>query len=146
MNAKEIWHLFKAKNNIEENHYSAWAFGGSPDLLAELVRTGEKTATASAYPLYEIAREPLPEIGSYHIILNAIDEAVCIIQTTNVYVIPFNKVSETHAFKEGEGDKSLAHWRKVHTDFFTACLGESNLLFTENMNVVCEEFKVVFKL
>ena len=29
------------------------------------------------------------------------------------------EVSEEHAYKEGEGDRSLAYWRAVHEEFFT---------------------------
>ena len=73
------------------------------------------------------------------------DEAVCIIQTKKVYVVPFHAVTAEHAYKEGEGDKSLAFWRKVHEKFFTECLEEVNLKFTSDMKVVCEEFEVVYK-
>ena len=32
--------------------------------------------------------------------------------------VPFDEVSKEHAYKEGEGDRSLAYWRDVHEDFF----------------------------
>ena len=49
-----------------------------------------------------------------------------------------------HAFKEGEGDRSLEYWREVHKKFFRECLEEYGLEFSENMKVVCEEFEVVY--
>ena len=58
------------------------------------------------------------------------DQAVCIVEVTKVSVQPFKQVSADHAYKEGEGDKSLAYWRQVHEDFFTDCLGEVVLTFT----------------
>lgn len=145
MTGKELWDLFAKENNIEENNYEAWAFGVEADVLANLVVTGEKTATASAYPLYEVEEEPLPAAGEYSVILDSKDNAVCVIQTTKVYVIPFNEVTEEHAFKEGEGDKSLEYWREVHKKFFTECIEEAGLKFTSDMKVVCEEFVVVYK-
>ena len=145
MTGKELWDLFTKENNIDENNYEAWAFGVEADVLANLVVTGEKTATASAYPLYEVEEEPLPAAGEYSIILDSKDNAVCVIQTTKVYVIPFNEVTEEQAFKEGEGDKSLGYWREVHEKFFTECMGEAGLKFTYDMKVVCEEFVVVYK-
>lgn len=145
MTEKEIWKAFIAENNIDHCEYKAWSFGAEADLLAKLVVQGEKTATASAYPLYGLENEPLPKAGAYDVILNSKDEAVCIIQTKKVYVVPFHAVTAEHAYKEGEGDKSLAFWRKVHEKFFTECLEEVNLKFTSDMKVVCEEFEVVYK-
>lgn len=145
MKGKELWDLFTKENNIDENNYEAWAFGVEADVLANLVVTGEKTATASAYPLYEVEDEPLPAAGEYSVILDSKDNAVCVIQTTKVYVIPFNEVTEEQAFKEGEGDKSLEYWREVHKKFFTECMEEAGLKFSSDMKVVCEEFVVVYK-
>lgn len=145
MNAEEMWALYKEKNNILKDDYVAWSFGGQTDLLAKLVAMGEKTATAAAYDLYEIENEPLSVVGGYNVILNSQDEAVCITKTIKVYIVPFNRVSELHAFKEGEGDKSLTYWRKVHKKFFKECLSGIKRVFTEEMEVVCEEFEVVFK-
>lgn len=144
MTAKELWKEYTTNNNIGECKYQAWAFGGPTDLLADLVRKGEKTATASAYPLYELENELLPKVGEYSIILNSREEAVCIIQTTKVYLVPFCEVSEKHAFKEGEGDKSLSFWKCAHKTFFTECLSQSEIVFDEHMDVVCEEFKIVY--
>ena len=144
MTAKELWKEYTRSNNIDACKYQEWAFGSQPDLLADLVIRGEKTATASAYPLYESENEPLPKVGEYSVILNSTEDAVCIIQTTKVYIAPFSEVSEKHAYKEGEGDKSLSFWRGVHRIFFTQCLSAAGLAFDEHMKVVCEEFKVVY--
>lgn len=84
-------------------------------------------------------------MGAYSVILDSKQQAVCIIQTTKVYVTPFNTVTKDHAYKEGEGDKSLEYWQKIHEDFFTECLKEMGLTFTSDMKVVCEEFKVIYK-
>lgn len=124
--------------------YEAWAYGAEPDLLAELTRTGVKTATAGAGILYEIEDEPMPQAGEYSVILNSRNEAVCVIRTTRVYTVPFDQVSAEQAWREGEGDRSLAYWRKVHEDFFRAELEEAGLTFTRNMSVVCEEFEVLY--
>lgn len=145
MSGKELWEVFMRENNFAECEYEMWAFGVNADLLADLVATGEKTATASAYPLYELENEPLPATGAYNVILDSKDNAVCIIQTRKVTVVPFNEVSAEHAYKEGEGDKSLNFWREVHEKFFTECLKQAGLTFTPTMKVVCEEFEVVYK-
>ena len=58
MTAKELWSAFGG-----EGEYEAWSFGSDADGLAALVLAGKKTATASAYPLYELEGEPLPQAG-----------------------------------------------------------------------------------
>ena len=124
--------------------YDAWSFGDDADKLAQLVKDGIKTATCSAYCFYEMEEEDLPEAGAYNIILDSDDQAVCIIRTTKVYITSFNEVTADHAFKEGEGDRSLEYWRDVHKSFFTEELKEVNLHFDEEMKLVCEEFEVVY--
>ena len=145
MTAEELWGEYSKQRYADECSYEAWAFGVDADALAKLVVTGEKTATASAYPLYELENEPLPKTGEYSVILDSEENAVCVIQTTKVYVAAFSEVTAEQAFKEGEGDKSLAYWREVHERFFTECMCEAGLAFTPEMKVVCEEFEVVYK-
>lgn len=143
MKANEMWSLYSTKENITAE-YEAWAYGSAPDELALLTFDGIKTATASAYPLYELDGEAIPEEGEYSIILDSQDNAVCIIKTTKVFVVPFDEVDERQAYKEGEGDRSLAYWRSVHERFFTDCMAEASLTFDEKMKVVCEEFIRVY--
>ena len=143
MNAQEMWNLYSTQENIAAD-YEAWAFGDDADKLAQLTLDGTKSATASAYPLYELEDEELPKAGEYSVILDSQDNAVCVIKTIKVYVAPFDEVSERHAYKEGEGDRSLAYWRKVHEEFFQSELKEAGLVFDEKMDVVCEEFIRVY--
>lgn len=145
MTHQQLWAAYKTVNPDAGEEYEAWAFGGDPDGLAQLTRTGGKTATSSAGPLYGLEGEPLPQAGEYSVILNSRDGAVCVIRTTRVYAVPFDQVSAEHARKEGEGDRSLDGWRQVHEDFFRAELEEAGLEFSPEMPVVCEEFEVVFE-
>ena len=140
MTAEELW-----EQSGLAGEYDAWAFGSDADGLAELVSKGIKTATCSAYDFYELEGEELPKVGEYGVILDSQDEAVCIIKTTKVYVTAYDKVTEEHAFKEGEGDRSLEYWRKVHKEFFTEELKEIGQEFDEKMKLVCEEFEVVWR-
>ena len=144
MNAQELWNEYKQINPSIGDDIDAWQFGVEPDLLAQLVLDGTKTATASAYDLYAVDNDPLPEVGSYDVVLDSKDQAVCIIQIKKVSVVAFDEVSEEHAFKEGEGDRSLEYWRKVHSNFVAKELASVNILFDEHSKVVCEEFEVVY--
>ena len=147
MTAEEMWNAFLAQcPEAADCAYEAWSYGAVPDELADLTRRGIKTATASAYPLYELEGESLPEADEYSVILWADDTAACVIRTEQVYVVPYREVSEEQAFREGEGDRTLSYWRKVHEPFFRDELARAGLVFTEDMGVVCETFRTVFAI
>ncbi len=128
--------------------YTAWAFGGltaeDTNTLANLVRSGAKTATAGAYDAYLAEGSALPKVGEYNIVLDTNDIAVCITRTTAVTTLPFCEVPAAHAQKEGEGDGSLTYWRAVHQAFFSNELAALDKKFNIRMPVVCEEFEMVF--
>jgi len=133
--------------STQDLKYEAWAFGNTPEMaddLGDLVKRGVKVATASLAWAYEAESEPYPEIGDISIILNGLGVPMCIIETTDVEVISFNKVGEKHAFEEGEGDRSLLYWREVHCEFFA---GECKAIGREpadDMPVVCERFQLIY--
>lgn len=139
MTAEELWRR-SGLTGVPE----VWAFSEAPDKLALLVKDGIKTATCSAYDLYKTENENLPAVGEYSVILDSHDEAVCIIRTTEVYVVEFNQVTAEHAWKEGEGDRSLEYWRKIHEDFLRRELVTIDRSFNSHTKVVCEEFEMVF--
>lgn len=146
MTPEQLWNEYKTINPAIGDKIDVWAFGVEPDQLADLVLKGEKTATASVYDLYQIDGEPIPQAGTFDVILDGQGQAVCIIKVTKVAVVPFNQVSAEHAFKEGEGDKSLAYWRKVHEEVFRPWLEEVGFTFNQDSKVVLEEFHKVYPL
>lgn len=127
-----------------EKTYEAWCFGSSPDELADLVLKGDKRATSSLYYWYEAEGEPLPKAGNLNIITDSAGTAKCVTETKKVTVLPFREVGAEFAFREGEGDKSLAYWQDVHRRFFTAEMAEAGKTFSEDWTVVCEEFERVY--
>lgn len=112
--------------------------------MAQLTLQGTKTATASSYPVYKAENEPVPVVGDYSIILDSQNQAVCIIQTTQIDIVPFYQVDEEQAYLEGEGDRTLTYWREVHRTFFESEMQSIHQEFTEDMLVVCERFKIVY--
>lgn len=143
MNAQQMWELYCEHTGCTGD-CDAWAFGAAPDELAQLVLMGVKTATSSAHPLYSVDGEALPRPGEFSVILDGKGQAVCVIQTRKVTVVPFDRVEEDHAWKEGEGDRSLSYWRSVRMSLFTQWMEDAGLVFTPDMPVVCEEFVRVF--
>ncbi len=125
----------------------SWYFDNNPRdarALGELTRQGIKTATASLLWTFEKEQEPLPEVGGISVIVDWDGEPMCIIETTRVYIRPFSEVDEEQAFEEGEGDRSLAYWRRVHWKFFTEEAARHGLQPSEDMPVICERFRLVY--
>ena len=117
----------------------------SANHLADLVVQGEKQATASLLWSYEADNEPLPEVGQLSVITNWKGEPQCIVEVTEVEIKPYIEVTAEFAFIEGEGDKSLEYWRKVHWEFFSKECDENGKQPTEEMLVILEQFKVIWK-
>ncbi|QQK08471.1 ASCH domain-containing protein [Miniphocaeibacter halophilus] len=146
MTSEKLWKEYKKLNKDIGEKYDTWAFGTSPDKLLELVLSGEKTGTSSLYRLYEFTNESIPKEGEYSIILNSKGKAICIVKNTKVEIIPFKEIRKEHAFKEGEGDKSLNYWKKVHREFFIGELNKLGEKFSEDILVVFEEFKLMYSI
>lgn len=126
--------------NIKYPDANAWQIGDSPELanaLADLVIKGLKTASCGSLASYQ-QEEFAPRIGSYNIILNGEDVPVCVIRLVSMRLVRFCDVTAEFARKEGEGDLSLAYWRKEHQRFFTR-----EGYFSEDMELIAEEFEVV---
>ncbi|MEA4911121.1 MAG: ASCH domain-containing protein [Oscillospiraceae bacterium] len=146
MTAETMWQAYAGQSGVDAP-YEAWAFcggGAAGDRLAELTLAGIKTATASAYIAYESENEPLPTTGCCSVILTDAGDAVCIIRTSRVRVVPFNEVDARHAYLEGESDRSLAYWQAVHREAFTPDYRAAGLEFQEDGLCVLEEFEVVY--
>ena len=101
---KQFWQDFCQSHNLEcDTPVEAWAFGATAedaDELAELVNRGIKTATTSAYELYD-KNEKIPQVGEWSIVLNSKEEPVCVIQDKVVEIIPYDLISKEHAYHEG---------------------------------------------
>jgi len=114
------------------------------DELAELVDRGIKKATASSLWTLEKTDAPVRKIGDVFLITNWSGEAVCIVRITKVTIKPYSEITEAKARREGEGDKSLAYWRRMHQGYFERDLARFGLEFDESMPVVFEDFEKVY--
>lgn len=126
--------------------FGAFGFGSTPkqaDRLCSLVRDGTKRATAGLDWVYETEGEPRPQPGDVSVVTDGEGKPGAVIETVEVEVVPFNEVSEGFAALEGEGDKSLEYWRKVHWKFFRKECRKIGREPSETMPVVCERFRVL---
>ena len=112
---------------------------------AELVKNGVKRATSHALIGMQHRKEPLPKIGDFIIVTDWEGQAQCIVRTTKVNLKPFFLIDAAYAQREGEGDKSLAYWKKIHWEYYTEELEAFGRVPKESMIIVCQEFEMVFR-
>jgi uncharacterized protein YhfF len=127
----------------------AWSFGNSSEMADELgvlVLHGTKTATCSLLWEHETDGLPLPQVGELSIILDGVGLPLCLIETVGVEVKPFGAVDASFAAAEGEGDRSLEYWREGHRRYFLPYCKSIGRPFDENTPLVCERFKLVYKV
>lgn len=150
--AASLWAEYLASGSAEaaraaQSTYTAWQFGYGAeqgDRLLACVLEGPKRATAGALWAYEAEGEAVPVPGDHSVLLDGHGTARCIIRTTQVDIVPFDRVDEQFAYDEGEGDRSLGYWRDVHWTYFSRELSGLGLEATQDMPVVCERFEIVY--
>jgi uncharacterized protein YhfF len=82
---QEYWEVFRATNGTQEQHYDVYAFGDSPEMadeLLDLVLHGSKRATASLMLEFEHDEEPVPQQGTYSVILDGRGKPAAVLRTT----------------------------------------------------------------
>ena len=129
--------LFYEAFHFDDNERTANALGA-------LVLSGQKRATAGLLWTNQVTNKPLPKIGALSVVTDWHGTPLCVIKSTHVEIVPFDRVSEEFAAIEGEGDKTLRSWREAHWRYFSReCqrIGREPSLY---MPVVCEQFKVVY--
>ena len=115
----------------------SFAFGDSLELADELlalVLAGAKTATCWAAS----EGDKGVEVGKRWIVKDGQGRARAVLETVEVTRRRFEEVDEGFAHDEGEGDRSLAWWRRAHTNYFTR-----RSEFAPGMEVYCERFRLV---
>jgi uncharacterized protein YhfF len=137
-----------ADSSARDEQYVAEGWGDSPEMadeLGALIASGTKTAACSALWEYEAEGEPLPKVGSKTIVVDGNGNPLCIVEMTEVEVVPYDRVDARFAYEEGEGDRSLAYWRDAHWRFFSRTLPNVGREPTTEMPLVCERFRVIYK-
>ena len=128
--------------------YVAEGWGDSPalaDELGELIIQGIKTATCSALWSWEANGSLVPKDGYITVALDGRGEPICIVETYEITIRKFNEVDADFAREEGEGDLSLNYWRQAHKNYFSRVLPKIGKEFSEDIPLVCERFRVVYK-
>src|SRR5215213_3212472 len=149
---KSYWQQFLGNLSSDSPYHSkayiAEGWGDSPamaDELGALIVQRVKTATCSALWEWEAEGERIPEPGLMTIALDVRIEPLCIVETVEVSIRKYNEVDADFARAEGEGDLSLHYWREAHKNFFSRTLHKIGKEFSEEMPLVCEPFKVIYR-
>jgi len=144
-----IWENFIERNPDNKNKEIPISFYFcdnkiDADNCAELVLNGIKRATATSLWWFEKNNETLPKIGDQYIVTDWNGNAKAVIETTKIEQVPYHQITAEFAEIEGEGDKSLAYWKKVHKDYYKREMKPFNEEFDENMIIICEHFKLIY--
>lgn len=114
------------------------------DDLLQLVLAGVKTGTSSLLAEYVWENEKPPSIGVHTIFCDGRGEPAVIVRTVGLQICRFDEVTEEFASSEGEGDRSLAHWRAEHHKFWQRIAESAGQRFSTDMEVLCESFVKVW--
>jgi len=145
---QEFLATLPANSPYRDKSYDPDGFGDSPEMadeLGALVLNGIKTGTCSSVWEWEAEGETLPEAGSIWIVQDGGGRPICITETYEVTVRKYNEVDADFARAEGEGDLSLAYWREAHREYFTRVLRKIGREFKDEMPLVCERFRLIYK-
>jgi len=112
--------------------------------IAALVLSGAKTATGSLLWAYEADGKEVPRAGDYWIVTKGPDDPACVVQTTELRVIPFDQVTADYARDGGEGDLSLEWWRAMYWRYVASECRRIGRAPSEQAPLVMERFQVVY--
>jgi uncharacterized protein YhfF len=149
---KSYWEQFLASLPLDSPYhaktYVAEGWGDSHEMadeLGALIVQGIKTATCSALWEWEAEGNSIPQKGLITIALDGRGEPLCIVESVEVTIRKYNEVDSDFAHDEGEGDLSLNYWRAAHKNYFSRVLPKVGKEFSEDMPLVCERFRVIYK-
>lgn len=144
----DFWENQRHERGTEDADFHAYTFAEPRfatyhDELLVLVSEGLKRATAHLSIDFDQNDLPRRKVGDYWVVLSTQLKPRYLIRITDIDIRPFNLVEQSFAEREGEGDKSLAYWRKVHQEYFELQCKEWGIRFDENMPTVCEGFELI---
>jgi uncharacterized protein YhfF len=121
------------------------------DLLVAAILDGSKTSTTGLVIDYEHCGEALPEVGRRSVVVDSAEHPVAVLETTGVRVVALSEVDLAHAVDEGEGDTTVAAWRRTHERFWhgeevRTALGDPEFTVDDTTPVVLERFRLVADL
>jgi len=150
-NRGDLWQNFLQTQpdpaEAERRFYESFYFSSTEALaneLAGLVVKGIKTATSALLWEIEAENKPLVQPGNYSIVTDWDKNPVCIMETTEVRLVPFKEVDARFAYDYGEEERTLEWWREAMWDSYQKICHSLGKEPSQDMLVICERFKVVY--
>jgi len=117
------------------------------DRIVAAIEAGAKTATSSLLREYEVAGEPVPQVGFRGVLVDSTGRRRVVLETTAVELVRLGDVPLQHALDEGEGYASVDDWRAGHLHFWSSAqmqeeLGDGFTVHDSSV-VVLERFEIV---
>ncbi|HKZ64490.1 MAG TPA: ASCH domain-containing protein [Thermoplasmata archaeon] len=113
--------------------------------IADLVLRGVKTATGSLKWEYDAKGKGIPKPGDLSVVTDGRGSPECIIENTEIQIVPFERLDGRFAWDSGEGDRSLEGLRTMYWDYVVAECTRLRRRATRKTPLVCEWFRVVYK-
>ncbi|WP_304622077.1 ASCH domain-containing protein [Roseomonas cutis] len=123
----------------EARYFLPMVIGGAPEHAeagAGLILAGTKTLTSS--PFWDYPDGKLPFVGALSVLLDGSGRARGIVETVRLEVLPFGAVTEEMARDYGEGDRTLAWWRRAMGEFYRASAARAGEALTEGTPLLWE--------
>jgi|SRR5579859_3025709 len=147
---EQFWNdylLTLPERSRQQNYYEAATWGNSPELadrIAHLIRSGIKTTTSALLWDQQQKQWPMEKPGDKSIVLDSHHNPICITETLDVFIKPFNEVDAGFVYRYGEGDRSMAFWNKNMWEYYqTECLALGKTA-QPDMPMICVVFKRIY--
>lgn len=86
---------------------------------------------------------PLPKAGDVSVVMRGDGTPVAIIELTEVRYLPLSAADAFFAEDEGEGDRTLDTWMKMHRLYFGRVSERHGLAFDDSTEVFFQRFRLV---
>ncbi|HEY8607886.1 MAG TPA: ASCH domain-containing protein [Noviherbaspirillum sp.] len=130
-----------------ERFFSPLTIGDTPESAdhgAELILSGVKTATSSAFWDYPDGR--IPFAGALSLLLGAHARPRAVLETQRIEVLRFGDIDEAFAAAYGEGDRTLAWFKAEIGAWYRRSAARCGERFTDDTRIICEWFAVARRL
>lgn len=154
LSAKHLpfWHAYLDTTSdpaeATSRFYEVWQIGDTPqdaDLGAHLIVQGKKRTTSSLLWHYEATGEPRPQVGAINLLEDGRGEAVAIVETTWLAVVPLNAVEDVDFIVDyAEWGETAADWQAHAWAYYAPhcrALGREPI---PEMPLLCERFEVIY--
>jgi uncharacterized protein YhfF len=114
------------------------------DAGAALILDGTKTLTSS--PFWDYPDGRIPFAGALSVLLDGAGRARGIVETTRVEIMPFGAITEAMALAYGEGERTVAWWRRVMGAYYRSRAARHAAVVADDTPWIWEWIGVVRRL